>query len=109
MKDFINRLSRGKFNINIPVPVYENRIVMEVVSGKKEQGTFAINADIPMMGVVYSSNNRVIVENSSFSGEQVVIHFTVDAGELMEKEQLDGLFDERLESLAAAFAERLVS
>ena len=26
-----------------------------------------------------------------------------------EKEQLDGLFDERLESLAAAFAERLVS
>ncbi|MGN0316646.1 MAG: DUF5717 family protein [Lachnospira sp.] len=92
MREFINRLSRGKFNTKIPVPDYEKRIVMDVISGQTDMGEFYLQADIPLKGVVYSSNVRVTVENNSFAGEQVVIHFKVDASELAEKEQIDGIF-----------------
>ena len=52
---------------------------------------------------------KLIKEYLLDNNHKSIISLVPEYGLEKEKEQLDGLFDERLESLAAAFAERLVS
>ena len=62
MRDYINRLSRGKSIIEVPKLTFENeQAAMNVDCGKCTEGNFTFTASVQTAGKVYSDNERVNV------------------------------------------------
>ena len=66
MRDYINRLSRGKSIIEVPKLTFENeQAAMNVSCDKCTEGNFNFTASIQTAGMVYSDNERVNVITQS--------------------------------------------
>lgn len=93
MRDYINRLSRGKSIIEVPKLTFENeQAVMNVDCGKCTEGNFTFTASVQTAGKVYSDNERVNVITQSFNGTDINISYVVNAEGIEEKDNIEGNF-----------------
>ena len=93
MRDYINRLSRGKFDFKENKIVPKDEIVrLNVESGLINSGSFNISAKETVSGWVYATDLRIKIENNKFSGKECEIKFKVDGRNLRNKEIVEGKF-----------------
>ena len=93
MRDYINRLSRGKSIIEVPKLTFENeQAAMNVGCGKCTEGNFTFTASVQTAGKVYSDNERVNVITQSFNGTDINISYVVNAEGIEEKDNIEGNF-----------------
>ena len=93
MRDYINRLSRGKSIIEVPKLTFENeQAAMNVDCGKCTEGNFTFTASVQTAGKVYSDNERVNVITQSFNGTDINISYVVNAEGIEEKDDIEGNF-----------------
>ena len=93
VKEYINRLSMGKFITDTPDILEPGNIIREeVLCGTYSKKQLHIKADDVIKGVVYSSDCRVTIKNNTFMGKECIISYVVDARVLEDKEQIEGKF-----------------
>ena len=87
MKEYINRLSLGKFRYDIPDIIKPDDVVRaDVLCGTYSEEQLHIQASDVIKGVVYSSDSRVVIKNGTFIGRECNITYIADARELQDKE-----------------------
>ena len=87
MKEYINRLSLGKFRYDIPDIIKPDDVVrVDVLCGTYSEEQLHIQASDVIKGVVYSSDSRVVIKNGTFIGRECSITYIADARELQDKE-----------------------
>ena len=87
MKEYINRLSLGKFRYDIPDIIKPDDVVRaDVLCGTYSEEQLHIQASDVIKGVVYSSDSRVVIKNGTFIGRECSITYIADARELQDKE-----------------------
>ena len=82
MRDSINRFARGVFEYEPPcLEVTENSIHTVVDKNKEFCGMLNIYepSGKSLKGIVYSDNDKVILRESAFAGNQAVIQYTVNS------------------------------
>lgn len=87
MRRRIYNLANGKFEYEKPVlSLSTERLELQVLEGKSYQGSFTIQSEnqVPMRGIIYTSNPRMEVLNPQFEGLQAQIRFTFHSEGLME-------------------------
>ena len=80
MKDKVERLAKGMFEYELPeVLVSEESLSVEVSAGETFCGKFSVhNRDLRVMkGVLYSSDEMLVLEEHQFVGAENEIHYTV--------------------------------
>lgn len=93
MRDYINRLSRGKSIIDVPRIIYdEDKVAMNVYSDRITEGSFDFAATDDIKGMIYSDNPRVSVITKAFNGTQVHAKYMVNTSELEENDEIEGRF-----------------
>lgn len=93
MKEYINRLSLGKFRYDIPDIIKPDDVVRaDVLCGTYSEEQLHIQASDVIKGVVYSSDSRVVIKNGTFIGRECNITYIADARELQDKESIEGRF-----------------
>ena len=93
MKEYINRLSLGKFRYDIPDIIKPDDVVRaDVLCGTYSEEQLHIQASDVIKGVVYSSDSRVVIKNGAFIGRECNITYIADARELQDKESIEGKF-----------------
>lgn len=93
MKEYINRLSLGKFRYDIPDIIKPDDVVrVDVLCGTYSEEQLHIQASDVIKGVVYSSDSRVVIKNGTFIGRECSITYIADARELQDKESIEGRF-----------------
>ena len=93
MRDYINRLSRGKSIIEVPKLICsEEQVTMNIVCGRVTQGNFAFSSSLETVGMVYADDDRVNILTKNFSGCEVTIDYEVDAEGLEENDEIEGNF-----------------
>lgn len=93
MRDYINRLSRGKSIFEIPkIKLSDTPITMNVIEGKKSYGSFSFGASYEIKGIVYSNEPRVKVTKNKFKGDDCSIEYEVDARDLKPNDVVEGIF-----------------
>ena len=93
MRDYINRLSRGKSIIEVPKLTFKDeQAAMNVSCGKCTEGNFSFTASMKTAGRVYSDNERVNVITKNFNGTDIDISYVVNAEGIEEKDDIEGSF-----------------
>lgn len=95
MREYINKLSIGKFRYEVPSIIEpKDTINNDVLAGTYEENKFKlhIQASGVIKGLVYSSDSRIIIKNRGFSGIEADIEYIVDARGLNEKDKIEGEF-----------------
>jgi len=95
LKEKIARLAEGEFERDFPEPLTDPDIIeKDGVEGSDITGSFRIytDSDLPLDGMVCSSNPYVKSEQSDFSGKEAVIDFTAHTGGFYHGQTLDGAF-----------------
>lgn len=93
MKDQINRLARGDFQYETPtLTISEANIQTSIHVGTTYIHDFKIVGSCEIKGIVYSSDYRVTVNNSSFIGVENVINYTVDTIGIQANQTIEGQF-----------------
>lgn len=93
MKEYINRLSLGKFKYDIPHIIKPDDIVRaDILCGTYSEEQLHIEAEDVIKGLVYSSDCRVAIKEKSFIGRECCITYVVDARMLKDKECIEGKF-----------------
>lgn len=83
----IYNLANGKFEYEKPTLSFSTeRLELQVLEGKNHQGSFTIQSEnqVPMRGIIYTSNPRMEILNPQFEGLQVQIKFIFHSEGLME-------------------------
>lgn len=87
MRRRIYNLANGKFEEEKPeIILPKEKLEIRVVEGQNYRGTFTIKSEnqVPMRGIVYSSNVRMECLNPQFEGQEVQIQFEFQSTELLE-------------------------
>ena len=93
MREYINRLSRGKFRYDIPDIIQPDDVIIEdVICDTIHNAEFHIQAQDVIKGVVYSDNAKVTVLTPSFAGKDSYIKYVIDARGLSEGDSIEGEF-----------------
>lgn len=93
MREYINRLARGKFIYECPkITQPLESVNLDVIKGNINELSFHIHATDVIKGVVYASDSRIVIKDNGFMGADYDIRFSVDARELGVKEQMEGTF-----------------
>ena len=93
MREYINRLSRGKFRYDIPDIIQPDDVIIEdVICDTIHNAEFHIQAQDVIKGVVYSDNAKVTVLTPSFAGKDSDIKYVIDARGLSEGDSIEGEF-----------------
>ena len=93
MREYINRLSRGKFRYDIPDIIQPDDVIIEdVICDTIHNAEFHIQAQDVIKGVVYSDNAKVTVLIPSFAGKDSDIKYVIDARGLSEGDSIEGEF-----------------
>ena len=93
MKEYINRLARGKFTYQRPeLEVQDYTLTGSVTAGGQGMFTFRFTASQPAYGIVLSSHARVRIEKPQFGTTPAEIVYTVDAADLKEGTVIQGQF-----------------
>lgn len=93
MKEKIERFSKGIFEYELPlICLSEEELRITVEAGNRYEGSFTVSNSVerPMKGVVYSSNQRMILSGSSFSGLENTISYQFNATYLSAGETIQG-------------------
>ena len=89
MKDYIKKLAGGEFEYRIPVLEIPGELTGDVVEDSKGMGSLDIRADGNITGTSYSQNTR-FKTGGSFSGKDIKLNYTVDAGGMRSSERIEG-------------------
>ncbi len=89
MKDYIKKLAGGEFEYRIPVLEIPGELTGDVVEDSKGMGSLDIRADGNITGTSYSQNTR-FKTGGSFSGKDIKLNYTVDAGGMRSGERIEG-------------------
>ncbi len=93
MREYINRLSRGKFRYDIPDIIQPDDVIIEdVICDTIHNAEFHIQAQDVIKGVVYSDNAKVTVLTPSFAGKDSDIKYVIDVRGLSEGDSIEGEF-----------------
>ena len=93
MRDYVNRLSRGKFNFEENRLKCKEEIVrLDIAKGLITESSFELEASNPLRGMVFASDLRVEIIDKNFAGTNIVIRYRVDGRDLKKKESLEGKF-----------------
>jgi len=95
MKERINRLAKGIIDMDVPeLSVQPLIIEEEIKAGERRRGDLVVASSngIHGKGLVYSSNYRVKVLNSSFGGLRCYIGYEVNSKYLEYGETIEGSF-----------------
>ena len=95
MKERISQLASGKVQIEVPelellVPAIEET----VAGGQNFRGDIRLGSGngLPVRGLVYSDDSRVVLQQSSFAGTSVYISYEVRADQMDPGTELSGSF-----------------
>ena len=80
MKEQINRYARGIFEYEVPVVQTDENHIFEVVDKNREfRGKLRLyeKSGREIKGLIYSSNDQVIIDNNAFSGSNMTINYYV--------------------------------
>ncbi len=95
MRERINRLAKGIIDMDVPNLTVQPLIIEEEIkTGERRRGDLVVTSDngIHGKGLVYSSNYRVKVLNSSFGGQRCYIGYEVNSKYLEYGEKIEGSF-----------------
>ncbi|MCI9047542.1 MAG: hypothetical protein HFG71_09765 [Hungatella sp.] len=95
MRERINRLAKGIIDMDVPQLTVQPLIIdEEIKTGERKRGDLVVSSDngIHGKGLVYSSNYRVKVLNSSFGGMRCYIGYEVNGKYLEYGETIEGSF-----------------
>ncbi len=94
MRDYLRRLAGGNFIYENPKLHFSQELIeLSITEGSVSECSFEILATDAVKGIVWSSNERVRLENEMFSGTDCKISYTVDATGLSCGASLCGTFD----------------
>ena len=91
----IQELAAGKCDKKCPcIQFSEEQLEVSVLEEQKYNGTFTIKStnEVPMRGIIYSSNPRMECHNSQFSGIEVIINYEFHSEGLVEGDSQKGEF-----------------
>ena len=95
MRERINRLAKGIIDMDVPALTVQPSVIEEEIRvGERRRGDLVIVSDngIHGKGLVYSSNYRVKVLNSSFGGMRCHIGYEVNSRYLEYGDAIEGSF-----------------
>lgn len=93
MKEKVERLAKGVFEFETPdILLSEEELVISVDAGKNYSGSFIIknSENIPMKGVLYSSNELFRLEKTSFTERENEIKYTFIGENMNPRESVKG-------------------
>lgn len=95
MRERINRLAKGIIDVDVPELTVQPLIIdEEIKAGERRRGDLVVVSEngIHGKGLVYSSNYRVKVLNSSFGGLRCYVGYEVNSKYLEYGETIEGSF-----------------
>ena len=95
MKEKISRLARGIVEQTAPVlKLSETKIEETIASGRGYRGDFRISSAnaLPIRGLVYSSDFRVVLNQSFFTGQSALISYEISAERAEAGDVVEGAF-----------------
>lgn len=82
LNNTIEQYTKGNIRFQLPeIILSDTEIIVSVEAGKTDSGTIILTNDkkSKMKGVVFSSNRHIEVKEKQFVGDEVVLHYTIDA------------------------------
>ena len=93
MRDYINRLSRGKSIYEIPKLSFDKeQVSLRVTASKITEGSFTLTSSKEVKGMVYSDDERVTLISNTFKGKVWEVNFQVNAQGLAVNDEIEGNF-----------------
>lgn len=95
MRKKIQELAAGKCDSRCPILRFSTeRLEFEVLEGKNHRGEFLIEStnEVPMRGLIYSSNPRMECHNPQFQGTEVTITYEFHSDGMIEGDAQKGSF-----------------
>ena len=96
MKEQINRYARGIFEYEVPVVQTDENHIFEVVDKNREfRGKLRLyeKSGREIKGLIYSSNDQVIIDNNAFSGSNMTINYYVKSDDALDGDIIEGRFN----------------
>lgn len=96
MKEQINRYARGIFDYEFPEIQAEEKNIFEVVDRNRVfRGELHISEKNgkSIKGIVYSDNDRVVVENGGFAGSSATVDYYVKSDDIPDGDIVEGRFN----------------
>ncbi len=96
MKEQINRYARGVFEYEPPAVELKDSSIYAVVDknrGYKGYVAFSGSRGSSLKGIIYSDNDRVVLSETSFSGENISIEYTVKCDKALNGDIIEGAFN----------------
>lgn len=93
MNNTIEQYTKGNIHLNLPeIILSDTEIQVSVEAGKTYSGTIILTNDkkYKMKGVLFSSNHHIILKEDQFVGSEVILHYTVDAGNCELSDTIEG-------------------
>lgn len=91
----IQELAAGKCDKKCPIVQFsDEELKIKVLEGKNYTGSFKIEStnEVPMRGIIYSSNPRMECQNSQFQGTEVTINYEFHSEGMVEGDSSKGDF-----------------
>ena len=96
MKELIGKLSRGVIEYDLPiVETSVSEIEKIITSNADEEGAFSVFSenDARLKGIVYSTSEKVIIENDTFSGLDNIVRYRVKTQNCEDGAKIEGYFN----------------
>ena len=93
MKELIEKLARGVIEYDVPVlEVSVSEIDKKVYSEKSFKSSFTVfsSNDVPLKGFVYSSNEKIVIEDKTFAGKSQEINFSIATEYINDGDEVNG-------------------
>ncbi len=95
MRRKIQELAAGKCDKKCPIVQFsEEELELKILEGQNFCGKFTIKSmnEVPMRGIIYSSNPRMECQNSQFQGTEVIINYEFHSEGMVEGDVQKGDF-----------------
>ena len=96
MREQINKYARGTFEYNVPaIRLKENSINETVDLNRGFTGYICFDEVMkrPLKGIAYSGNDKVVLKNNVFAGEEITLEYSIKCDGTMSGSIISGCFD----------------
>lgn len=94
MKDYLKRLARGIFKYDdVTISMDDSLIQTDICENSVTDMSFSFKAGEQIKGIIWSSNERVILKDNMFSGTEISMEYQVDSTGMYDGDVLAGTFD----------------
>ena len=96
MREQINKYARCTFEYNVPaIRLKENSINETVDLNRGFTGYICFDEVMkrPLKGIVYSGNDKVVLKNNVFAGEEITLEYSIKCDGTMSGSIISGCFD----------------